>query len=234
MLKMKSLVLFSLGTVLVGTTAMAAAAAEGAPAQPRTKETKVAATESAGWRSLFDGKTLTGWKESDFAGRGAVIVTNGEIVLKQGYMTGITWTNEADLLRMNYEISLEAKRVEGSDFFCGLTFPVGKDPCSLIVGGWGGSLVGISCLDGEDAANNETTKSMNFEQNRWYHIRVQVRPKKLLAWIDDEKLVDVDIEDRRIGIRIEMEACVPLGVATWSTTGALRNFRVRPLPPEAK
>jgi hypothetical protein len=161
-------------------------------------------------------------------------VTNGEIILRTGYMTGITWTNEGDLLRMNYEIALEAKRVDGSDFFCALTFPVAKDPCTLVVGGWGGSLVGLSSLDGEDAANNETTKTMEFKQDRWYRIRVQVRPKRLMAWIDEDKMVDVDTTDRRIGIRMECEPCVPLGVATYSTTGALRNIKDRPLPPEAK
>ena len=38
---------------------------------------------------------------------------------------------------MDYELRLEAKRVEGGDFFCGLTFPVGKEYCTLILGGWG-------------------------------------------------------------------------------------------------
>ena len=187
-----------------------------------------------GWRSLFDGKTLRGWKPTDFSGRGPVIVTNGEIVLRTGYMTGITWSNAADLIRMNYEISVEAKRADGSDFFCGLTFPVSTNACTLIVGGWGGGLVGLSCLDGEDAANNETTKSMEFKQNQWYHVRVEVRPDKIKAWIDDEKLVDVVTTERRIGVRMEVEECVPLGVATWSTTGVLRNFRMRPLPETEK
>lgn len=149
-------------------------------------------------------------------------------------MTGITWTNQADLIRMNYELSVEAKRADGSDFFCGPTFPVNTNACTLVVGGWGGGLVGLSCLDGEDAANNETTKSMEFTQNQWYHVRVEVRPDKIKAWIDDEKLVDVGIAERRISVRMEMEECVPLGVATWSTTGVLRNFRVRALPEPEK
>jgi hypothetical protein len=195
--------------------------------------TKALATTSAAavdaWQSLFDGKTLKGWKEVDFSGRGAVTVTNGEIVLKTGYMTGITWTNTKSLLRMDYEIELEARRREGSDFFCGLTFPVSTNVCSLVVGGWGGSLVGLSSLDGSDAANNETARSMEFKQNQWYHIRVQVRPKRIRAWIDDEKMVDVDTTDRMISIRMEMDGCVPLGIATWSTTGGLRNIRVKPL-----
>ena len=196
---------------------------------PTPKASAAAPSQSEGWISLFDGKTLKGWKETDFSGRGPVVVTNGEIALKTGYMTGITWTNETSLIRTNYEVSLEAKRTEGGDFFCGLTFPVGTNSCSLVVGGWGGSLVGLSCLDGEDAANNETTKSMEFKQSQWYHIRVRVTPDKIMAWIDDEKLVDVTTTERRISIRLEMEQSVPLGVATWSTTGVLRNFKMRPL-----
>jgi len=179
------------------------------------------------WVSLFDGKTLKGWTVSDFSGSGKVLTTDGKITLGSGVMTGVTWTN--DLPRMNYEVELDAMRVDGSDFFCALTFPVGDSPCSLIVGGWGGGVVGLSSLDGEDAASNETTKFMNFENGRWYKIRLRVAPTRIQAWIDDEKLVDVVTTDRKISIRVEVEASKPLGIATWSTTGAIRNLRLRRL-----
>src|SRR5687768_9229555 len=112
--------------------------------------------KAKGWKRMFDGKTLTGWKVTDFAGHGDVKAVDGKLVLEQGYMTGVTYTNSVP--RVNYEVSLEAMRVEGNDFFCGLTFAAGKDPCSLIVGGWGGGVVGLSSLDGEDASSNETTQ----------------------------------------------------------------------------
>ena len=131
-------------------------------------------------------------------------------------MTGVTWTN--DIPRMNYEVELEAMRVDGSDFFCALTFPVGTNPCSLIIGGWGGGVVGLSSLDGEDAANNETTKYMSFENGRWYKVRLRVAPNQIQSWIDSDKVVDVVTTDRRISIRIEVELSVPFGIATWSTT----------------
>ena len=83
-------------------------------------------------------------------------------------MTGINWTNRVP--KVNYEVTLDAMRVTGSDFFCGLTVPVSDSFCTLIVGGWGGSLVGISSLDGQDASENETTKFFNFEQGKWYRI----------------------------------------------------------------
>jgi hypothetical protein len=187
------------------------------------------APDSGAWRSLFDGKTLTGWAETDFAGRGPVKVSDGKLILESGLMTGVTWTNGSELPRVNYEIALDAMRVDGSDFFCGLTFPVKEDPCSFIVGGWGGGVVGLSSLDGQDAANNETTKYMSFDNGKWYAIRVQVTETNIQCWIDTDKVVDVETKDRRISIRSEVEDSRPLGIASWSTKAALRNIRLRKL-----
>ena len=184
-------------------------------------------TLPAGATQLFDGKTLSGWRVSDFAGKGPVRVEDGKLILEMGTMTGVTYTN--DIPTMNYEIGVEAMRVDGSDFFCGLTFPVGKDPCSLIVGGWGGGVVGLSSLDGQDAANNETTQYINFEKGRWYRVRLRVMPTKIQAWIDDDKVIDAETADRRISIRLEVEESRPLGFASWSTTAALRNIYLRKL-----
>lgn len=181
--------------------------------------------KASGWENLFDGKTLKGWKVADFAGRGDVKVEKAQIVLEMGVMTGITWTNP--VVRMNYELSVEAMRVEGSDFFCGLTFPVGEDPCSLIVGGWGGGVVGLSSIDGNDASSNETTQYVNLQKGKWYLVQLRVTPGRIQAWLDGDSLLDVDTKGKKISIRSEMDESVPLGVATWSTTGALRNLKLR-------
>src|SRR5207249_2729718 len=156
--------------------------------------------EGEGWQPMFDGKTLTGWRETQFAGRGEVQCQAGLIVLNMGDpFTGINWSN--DFPKMNYEVALDAMRVTGSDFFCGLTIPVGDTFCSLIVGGWGGSLVGISSFDGMDASDNESTKFLNFDQGRWYRIRLRVTEKKIEGWVDQEKLVDVVTTGKRISLR---------------------------------
>jgi len=196
-----------------------------APARPATSTNDLVLPRD-GLR-LFDGTTLTGWAVTDFGGSGEVKVQEGNLILGMGVMTGVTWTNP--IARMNYEIELEAMRVDGSDFFCGLTFPVGENPCSLIVGGWGGGVVGLSSLDGEDAAHNETTHYLNFEKGRWYRIRLRVTPTAIQAWIDGDQVVDVTTTGRKISIRSEVELSRPLGFATWSTTGALRNIWMRPL-----
>jgi hypothetical protein len=179
-------------------------------------------------RSLFDGKSLGQWKITDFGGQGSVYVKDGSIFLEMGNdMTGITWTGS--VVRMNYEFSLEAMRVSGSDFFCGLTFPVGPNPCSLILGGWGGNICGLSNIDYYDAANNETTRVVNFENGRRYYVRLRVTSDKIEAWLDDKKLIDMTTTDRHISIRPEVDLSQPLGIATWRTTGAVRNIQLRKL-----
>lgn len=181
--------------------------------------------------SLFDGQTLGQWKVTDFGGQGDVYVKDEVIYLEMGnYATGITWVGP--VVRMNYELTLDAMRVQGYDFFCGLTFPVGESPCTLILGGWGGSLCGLSTIDYFDASENETTRMVRFENGTWHHVRLRVVPDRIQVWLDDEDLVDVDITGRKIGIRLEMDLCQPLGIATWVTTGAVRNIRLKKLPDE--
>jgi hypothetical protein len=183
--------------------------------------------EGEGWVSFFDGKTLTGWRETDFAGHGMVEIESGLILLNTGDpMTGINWTNR--IPKMDYEVALDAMRVTGSDFFCGLTVPVGESFCTLIVGGWGGSLVGISSLDGQDASENETTKFLSVEQGRWYRIRMRVTQSRIEAWIDKEKFVNVDTTDKRISLRPgDIESSKPFGIASYQTTAALREIKLR-------
>lgn len=183
--------------------------------------------------SLFDGQTLGRWKSTDFGGQGDVYVMDGAIYMEMGsYMTGITWAGPVE--RMNYEITLDAMRVQGNDFFCGLTFPVGENPCTLILGGWGGGLCGLSNIDYYDASENETTRFQRFENGKWYHVRLRVVPNRIQAWLDDEDLVDIDITGRKIDIRAEVDLSQPLGVATWVTTGAVRNIRLKKLPEQAQ
>ncbi len=188
-----------------------------------------AAQKEQSWQALFDGRTLRGWKSTNFGGEGSVLVKNAQIILQRGEpLTGITWTG-GDIPRMNYEISLEAMRVNGSDFFVGLTFPVADSHCSLILGGWGGSVVGLSSLDDMDASENETSTVISFEDDRWYRIRVRVTPEKIMAWLDDKVIVDADIRGRRISVRVEVFLSQPLGVASYVTESALRDIKVRRL-----
>lgn len=186
-----------------------------------------------GWKPLFNGKDLDGWKVTNFGGEGEVYVEDGDVVISQGAdLSGVH--TEQEIPRSNYEVQFEAQRQAGSDFFAGLTFPVKDSHCSLILGGWGGGVCGISSLNGMDASENETTSYQAFDKGKWYKVRIVVRDNHLNAWLDDKSIVDVDTTDMRIGTRFEVERSKPFGFSTYATTGRLRNARIRPLPPEEK
>jgi hypothetical protein len=181
-----------------------------------------------GWQWLFNGRLQRGGRASAYGGQGEMKIDGDHLVLGTGQdLTGVTWTE--NLPRLNYEITLDALRAAGQDFFCGLTFPAGADAATFIVGGWSGRVVGISNIDWMSAVENETTKPKDFETGRWYRIRLRVTAAKLEAWIDLEKMVDLPLKGRQLSIRSTVEPSLPLGVATWQTTGWLRDVRLRQL-----
>lgn len=174
-------------------------------------------------------KPLKGhWEESQFGGDGPIEITDD--LIKFGFgdpFTGVRW--EGDVLRENFELELEARRTDGFDFFCGLTFPVGKDNVSFILGGWGGGVVGISSIDGRDASENDTTMFRNFDNDKWYKVRVRVEPNEIRCWIDDKAAAEVIREGHEFDIRYEMDPSVPIGVAAFQCKAEYRNIRIRPL-----
>jgi hypothetical protein len=179
-----------------------------------------------GWLPLFDGTTLAGWESTPFGGEGQVTVEKGVIRLERGSeLSGITW--QKDFPKEGYAITLEASRVDGYDFFCGLTFPIAEEPCSFIVGGWGGGVVGLSSIDGADAAHNDTTEWKEFKTGQWYRITVEVGKEKIRCWIDDELLVDQPRGDHEFSIRPEVFLSKPLGLSCYGTVAAFRDLRYR-------
>lgn len=204
-------------------------AAEDKPAQKKA-DPKVADNQNAGktnkeqaWKSLKDK-----WVVSQFGGDGPVVIKDKLITMGLGDpLTGIRW--EAELPKENYEVELEARRREGFDFFCALTFPVGKKHVSFILGGWGGGVVGISSVDGFDASENETTSFRNFETDRWYKVRARVDAHQIQCWIDNKPAAEQIRQGHEFDIRYEMDQCVPLGVAAFQCKSEVRNIRIRKL-----
>jgi hypothetical protein len=177
---------------------------------------------------LFDGQSLENWEITDFAGHGDVgLDGNGSAVLEFGIaLTGMHWIGD-ELPRVNYEIHWQAKKIMGTDFFGSLTFPYLKNHATLILGGWGGALVGISSIDGFDASENETATAHLFKQNQWYSCCLRVTASHFKFWVDQEKLIDVEVIDRDISMRSgEIEMSTPLGFSTYDTTGHIRNVRL--------
>lgn len=185
-------------------------------------------------QSLFDGQTLQGWKITPWTYRGPVEVQDGNLTFGVGHeCTGVTWTQ--DFPNINYQVDLDAMRVEGNDFFCGMTFPVGEEFCSLIIGGWGGTTVGLSSIDGQDASENMTGTLRDFDNNKWYHIRLLVTKDSINAWVGDDQIVEFATDHHRLSLRMEVLWSKPFGICSWQTKAALKNIMVRyPVTKEIK
>ena len=184
-----------------------------------------------GWEPLFDGETLTGWKIVRYGGEGEPYVKDGALILpiaKNGLMTGVCWVGDA-LPVNNYEIYYEARRVEGNDIFAGLTFPYKDTSASLIIGGWGGIMNGLSSIDGYDASQNETTQIFSISNDRWYPVQLRVTTDSIRAFIGDEKVVNLATAGKELHLRGDL---IDTGFTLWTylSTGEIRNLRIKKLP----
>ncbi len=158
------------------------------------------------------------------------MLRNGVIHLAKGDpISGFRRHELGSLPTIDYEIELDAQRVEGIDFFLALTFPVGDDHCSLVLGGWGGQLSGLSSLDDFDASQNVTTQPVQFDNGRWYRVRLRVGVAHIRAWVDDQLLLEVGTSEYRLGIRHEMTESLPFGIACYDTDAAYRDMTIRRL-----
>jgi hypothetical protein len=180
---------------------------------------------------LFDGKSLDDWEERDAGASGSVELRDDMMVIGTGdSLTGTVYKKKDKLPVTNYEISLEAQRLEGLDFFCGLTFPVGdlKTCLTLVLGGWGGSVTGLSSIDGMDASENSTGHYRRFQDKKWYRVKVRVTPENVSVWSNDEKIIDADIAGKKVGLRAgQIEDYAPLSFTTYQTTAGIRNVKVK-------
>lgn len=166
---------------------------------------------------------------------GGFVSESDGLTIKAGQpMSGVvfpSWLSRG-LPVTDYTITYESMRVSGSDFFGSVTFPVGSaERCvTFVLGGWGGSQVGISCIDGYDASENSTGSSQPFEQGRWYKVRIEVRTDTLKVSIDERPIVSVNVAGAQLSLRGgEIHHCVPFGFATYGTEGRVRRVVVEKL-----
>ena len=181
-------------------------------------------------RMLFNGKDLSGWKVAEMFGSGTVdVLPDGTVECGFGNpMTGIAYTNPPP--RMNYELSLDIMRVQGMDFFAALTLPIETNCCTVIIGGWGGNLCGISSFDYMDASENQWSEGRTFEDGHWYTLRVRVTPGVLQVFLGETfYTARIEFDDSsRFSLRpgSDIDKTAPLGLASYRTKARWRNFKL--------
>ncbi|MBA61598.1 MAG: hypothetical protein CMJ76_04460 [Planctomycetaceae bacterium] len=184
--------------------------------------------------TLLNETDLIGWevvKDYDFKNHGSVEVEEGVLKLGKGSpASGVRVKREFP--KMNYEVEFEARRVEGSDFFCGLTFPINDSYCTLIIGGWGGGVVGLSNIDTMAAIENETTRYLEVKDKQWYQVALTVSEEQIQVWIDNLEYANVKTKKHKFDIWWEQEPARPFGFVCWNTSAEFRNIRLKPVAPQ--
>ncbi|GAB4146621.1 MAG: hypothetical protein Fur0037_14690 [Planctomycetota bacterium] len=179
------------------------------------------------WRPMLDPGSRDLWTITDYGGQGEVVFGAGHLILGAGSpLTGVTW--RGPLPGERYEIELRVTRLEGDDFFLGLTFPVRGKTLTLVLGGFGGTICGLSCLDGLDASENESRFLSAFETGRPYAVRLSVEPDRIRVWIDGRLRVDQRLEGRELSVRAEVRPSRPLGLCSYATRARVEGLAWRP------
>ncbi len=204
-------------TLLATQIAIAQEATKKALPKPPDDEKVVPKKEESKWKPLFEKDSLKGWEITNFGGEGTVEINEGVMRLDRGEpMTGVT-TIRKDFPKENFEMRWKASRMDGSDFFAGVTFPVGDEFCSLICGGWGGGLVGLSSINANDASENETTGFRQFKNKQWYAFRIRVDKQHITVWIDDEEVIKTEREGKKFSLRGEVFKSKPVGYCVFQS-----------------
>lgn len=205
--------------------------AEGDDRRSETDGPEALALEPGKPLSLFDGRSLAPWRSIDvtvYKRHGEVAIVDGAIRMSAGMpATGIVLDRRPP--EIDYELRFEARRIDGSDIFCGLTFPIDTSHCTLVLGGWGGGVTGLSNVDDFSAIENLTTEFQEFENGTWYPVRLRVTRHRIRAWVGERKLVDIATGEHRYEVWWEQEPARPLGITTWNTTAEVRGIEIERL-----
>ncbi len=185
-------------------------------------------------RQLFDGRTMNQWEIIGFGTGREIVVADGCIVAEAGYpLAGIRFTGD-ELPVTDYSLCLDARKIDGTDFFCCITFPAGQETCSFVMGGWGGPVTGISCVDEADASDNQTRSVKKYEPGKWYPVRIDVTDGRIVCHVDGETVVDLPRDGIRLSVRGDIDKTRPLGICAFETESSWRNIQlIQPAyPPE--
>jgi Domain of Unknown Function (DUF1080) len=181
-------------------------------------------------RALFNGKDLSGWKRAEIWGNGTVEArSNGVVSCGIGKpLSGIAYTNSFPT--MSYEVKMDAMRKEGGDFFVAMTLPIETNACTIVIGGWGGGLCGISSIEYMDASENPYSSGLALTNNVWYTLRVRVTPGLLEVFLNDT-LYTAKVTFEKSSLFTlrsgsDIDKTLPFGLATYETHALWRNLTV--------
>lgn len=184
---------------------------------------------NAEWIDLSPHLMPEAWQATSFGGEGEIEFLADAVELGFGSpLTGLHWAGDLPL-GPAYQLEVEASRIDGTDFFCGLNFPIGESAATVVLGGWGGALCGLSCIDGLDASMNATRSFQSFEPGESVRLRVEVSARQVRAWLDEEPLFVIERGGAQFELRTEVTPGGRLGISSFQTRARIHAVRWRAL-----
>jgi serine/threonine protein kinase len=187
-----------------------------------------------GWVSLFDGKTLKGWRIpggghflGDVASR--VSVADGAITIgAANEATGIVCTQ--DVPRMDYDLSFDVMCTKGGDLAASPIFPVGAAFTMLSIKTGRGLGLGFD----QASVRKPAFEPHAIASNRWHSVQLKVRRDRLTIWLDGRAVLDTPTGGVKFGHWAGYDPAHPVGFVTvYSTEARLRNIRLRRVEAQA-
>ena len=181
--------------------------------------------------ALFDGKSLDGWKKTEFPSPGEVKVEGGEIDLECRRHDDRRHAARQDLPRVDFELSYEARR------------PPAATSSPRRRSRWARRTSRSSMAVGA-ATSPGSRASTGWTPRRTRRSLDQVRGQDLVSVPDGDGRGDPLLGRRQGGRRRRLtgpsgrhaasrsRVSEPLGFATWKTGGALRKVAIRALSPD--
>jgi len=162
-------------------------------AQPNTL---TPAEKSTGWKLLFDGKTLGGWRGYKIEAPVGWTVQDGALVLAAGRKGDLVTAKEYQ----DFELSLEWKMSEGGN--SGIIYRVGLGDTSPARSG-----VEYQLLDNAKAKDNKTAthhagalydlvappKDVTRPIGQWNEARIRIQGWKIQHWLNGVKVAEADL-----------------------------------------
>ncbi len=146
-----------------------------------------------GWISLFDGRTLDGWKES--GAPGSFTVEDGILVAKGKPMGHLFYQGDVEGHDFkNFEVKVEAMTLPGSNG--GIYFHTKYQDK-----GWPrqGFEVQVNNTHRDPIKTGSIYQVRNVTEspakdNEWFTVHITVRGKQVTVMVDDKKVVDFEVE----------------------------------------
>jgi len=191
------------------------------PAAPQTNRW------STNWTALFDGKTLTNWAVTDFAGHGPSPSMTAK--LNSTATTSAHYLDERPAAQNRLRNLSRCRQSGGQRFFLRPHFSSRRFRMQPDCRGWAAASSG--CPASMVRTLRKTKRAIHVSSDRaLVSYRGAGHARKNSSLAGQGQIIDVSIAKRKVALRpgpIYLSA--PLGIATYSTTAKIKDFKLRRL-----